>query len=757
MGFLNEFKNPFEVSDFSGGITDDVYLQDPKTSAITDNLFIQSDGSIETRHGSVIEDEDNPQLPTGVQRVANLINYNNSDKLFYQSEVDIFYRDPSSFTTLQGPTSNSVFSSGTLTDAVSFTQWNGQIYLTNDSFPAPQKIYKDDMGAYNVRSSGLPALATSPVITPGIAGANNYIYSFHYEYTYMVEDAEFESFGAVTQVEVTNSGDPSVNNNNITSIPVISNGAVDNFDTSNIKVFIYRTLNGGQVSYKIGEVTNGTTSFVDSYSDSTIETNLTLYIDDGTLDYDPVPLSKYVHVVNNTGYYGFISDEFGDHKNLIRQSVPGIPDACPAGFEIEVEDEIRGISSVKSNPIVLCKRHVYRIESAFDQFGRGTPLPVRISDTAGIVSNGSCVQAENYLFWFGNDGVYATDGYQLIKISDNLNDTYKAIIEEQSNTNRILGRFDEKERRIYWCVQRDSGNLDNDTFFILDLRWGIKADSVFTTWTGNSFRPTSLEFFNGVLYRGDSRGYVFTHQPNNLTDPKVDTATPADEWITETIIWNYRSINFNFGSNHFRKYVTKCLITAANIGNTSIQINAINNDGQKTRALKIIRYRRNFVWGDPDFVWGNEDCIWNSTGLIQQWRRMPAKGLRISTIQIEITNGFSIITNSDTIGTATIDPVLNTITIDDVDQMWPAESIDYYIKVETDDYDKQYLVTNIDMTGKILTLADPENTLPLGSLKWELQGYKKGELLRLLSYNLHWENDSQTQDTYESGQDGANA
>jgi hypothetical protein len=748
--------SPYEVASFTGGITDDVFKQDNKFCKEMDNLLIGGDEKPLSRAGSIIEDSANPQLPSGIQRVGTLINYANSDKLFYQSGKKIYYRNPSAFTTLQGPSGNDVFSTGALTDMVSFTQWNRHLFVTNGSYPRPMKIYKDSSGVYNVRTSSQPALASSPAVLAGAVGTNNYLYAFHYFYEYTVTNQTFQDFGPTTIVSLENADEPAANPVGISSIPVISNGATDNWDTTNIKVYIYRSISGGTLLYKIGEVTNGTTTFTDTVPDDIAQTGLSLYTNDGTLDFDPAPQAKFVHVVNSTGYYGGIKEGSEEFLYKIRQSVPGNPSACPADFELDVEDIIQGVSSVKSLPIILCSRHIYRVENAFDVFGRGFMQGVRISDTAGCVSNLSIVQAENGLFWAGHDGFYYSDGYQVIKISDHLNDTYKTILSQMTQSTHIYGRYDEKERNIYWCIEQNSGNLDNDSMIVLDLKWGISNNCSFTTFSGNSFRPTSIEFFGGTLYRGDSRGYIFKHDAAYVTDPKVNTAAAVSLWSTETIIWTYESIDINFNGTFFRKLPTKVLVQAKNLGNTTIQLTAVNDSGKITRACKPIRIRTNFTWGDPNFVWGNPDCVWNSVGFIEQWRRLPAKGLRLSYMNLIITNGFAVIDSSDISGTATFSPSLNQATLDAAASSWGNDIVDYVIATEVDNYVKEYTVT-VRNSATVLTVADPDNTFPIGSLKWVMRGFQKGESLGLLGYNIHWSDISQTQTTYESGDSGENA
>lgn len=751
-------KSPFEVNDFTGGITDDVYNQDYTSAAEIDNFILTSDGKPRSRPGSSVDipTAANGQIPDGNQRIGTIINYANNDKLFVQSSSKFFYRNPVAYSTLTGPTGNNVLSIAGTTQVLSFAQWNRHLFVTSDSFPIPMKIYKDSGGVYRVRNSGIPPLASAPSVTAGAAGANSYIYAFHYEYTYTAGPQEFQDVGAVTQVSLTAAAAPDINAVNIASIPVLVNGASNNWDTTVIKVFIYRTINGGTTFYKIGEITNGTTTFVDNFADTAIQNNALLYTDDGTLDFDPPPLSKYIHIVNSMGYYGHIKDGTDEFPFRVRQSIPGDPDSCPVDFFKDLEDDIMGISSIKSIPIVFCNRHIYRLENNFDQFGRGDINAVRISDTAGCVSNLSIVQAENYVLWAGNDGFYASDGYQVIKISDGNNTRYKLILAAQSQKNRIYGKFDELNRRVYWAVQKVSGSLDNDSFAVLDLRWGIKPKSVFTTWSGSSFRPTALEFYNGLLYRADTRGYVFVHDEDTLTDPRVDTTQTVNNWFQETIIWFYKSVNINFGSTFFRKMPTRILLTAGNVANTSIQITAINDDNKVERFLKIIRWRQSFTWGDEDFVWGSPDCVWNLTGLIEQWRRFPARGLRLSYIQIIITNAYSVITNSDTSGLGSFNGPANTITlVNSPPATWPAQSVDYFISHELDNYQAQYRVL-ARTSDSVLTLQDTNNNLPTGSFKWLLQGFKKEEPLLLLSYNIFWENISQSQETFESGQDGAN-
>jgi len=751
-------QQPFEVTSFSKGITDDTFEQAYDAAAELDNFLITSDGKLDSRNGSVIDDLVNGQAPSGTARIGGLINFANSEALLVNSGRQIFYRNPSAYAILRGPDNAEVMDVGAESNALSYTQWNKHLFITNDAFPLPTKIFRDDTGTFKVLTNGFDFLDTSPIVTAGAVGTGAFTYAFHFHYTYMVGDQEFQDFGPVTFVQVLNAEAPSVSAINISGIPVLANGVSGNYDLANIKVYIYRTVDAGETFYKIGEVSNGTTVFADNTLDDTIiDEGVVLYSDDGSVDREKPPLCKFVHIVNSTGYYASTKEGDEEFKYRVRQSVPAIPGAVPGDFFVDLEDEITGMSSTKSIPLVFCRKHVYRLEGVFDRFGRGQINAIRISDTAGCVSNLSIVQAENYCVWFGQDGIYGTDGYQVIKISDQNNTRYRAILEAQSQQNRIYGTFNEKDRRVYWGLQRNSSALDNDSLVVLDMRWGVSAKSTFTTWSGASFRPSSLTFFAGLLYRGDAQGYVFKHSPEYTSDPRVDILKTVDLWSTETIIWTYKSTNINFGSTFYRKIPSRILIQAANRANTTIQISAISDDGRIVRDLKLIRWRRNFVWGDTEFVWGYPECVWGGVGFIEVWRRFQARSLRLSYLQVVITNGYGVVTTSTVDGTATFDNAANTIVLDDqVNNNWPDDVVGYNIRTAADNYTKEFEV--LERTDDFtIVVIDPEGAIPDASIGWELWGYKKGEPLKLLGYNVHWNNVSASQNTYETGQDGNNA
>ena len=698
------------VEDFSGGITDYVLNAQPNQSATIENLVINNNQRLEAVAGSAAyyPTDAAAQIPAGNVRVCGL--FKSLDPVLYvNSARNIWYADTSSWTVLNGPTGNPAISTGTTASFISTSEWNEHTYVTNSDYAVPVKIYKDGSGVPVVRTAGLPDLSATPTVG-GTAGLNNYIYAFHYYYQYQIGTTTFEDYGPTTLVPKTSIAQPSVSSVSITGLPVLSNGATLNYDTATIKIYIYRTANNGLTLYKIGEVTNGTTTFTDNFADNAITSNLLLYTNGGVLDYDPPPLCKYVHVVNSVAYYCNIKDGANIYRNQIRQSIPGDPDSAPAVLTIDLLEEIVGISSYNDNPIVFTKKRVYRLNGLYDELGQGQVTYEDITKTVGCVSNNSIVQTRYGVFWAGDDGFYWTDGFQFKKVSDSINERYKDLVSSATRAARIYGTYDTVKNDVIWACTSQDNSTDNDCFFALDLRWGITEASCFTTRVGgDSFSPTAVVYYGNDLVRGDRRGYVFRHNSSYTTDPKINTLANYSTWTTQTIIPNYVSTVFNFGLPMVRKWVAKMLISMQNETDVSVQINSINDQSTTTDPLLPIRVRENVLWGTTTTIWGGATPSWSSSQLIEQMRRFPATGLRCSFKQIQITQAYTAVYNSDTFGVANVNSTTKVASLTG-GLAWPTDSVDYYITFNSDNYVKQYLITAISPAVAVFTVSSANAT-----------------------------------------------
>lgn len=751
--------DPLEFSDFSGGITDFYIGGDLKRYKTADNFVIQKYGTVGklfTRPGSELYDTDHPQIPAGAQRIGTLKYFNST--LFTHSARKLYYT-ASGFQTLQGPSGNDLFPSGVDTTTVtSVSVWNKIMFIGNTDFSPVSKIYKDSGGTWRLRTAGLPALATSPTVTAGAAGAESYLYRFIRKYTYTVGTITYIDRGPSVEVFLDNTAAPNATPVAISAIAVLANSTTYNYDTvsASLVTEIYRTTSGGQNFFYVGQVVNGTTTYSDSTSDTTLQDNEPLYTEGGFPENDPPPLSRYIHTVGPLTFYAHVKIGSEIFSNRVYQSIPDDPDSVPATFFTDVDGDVGGISSTQSIPLVFCTEGpIYRLDGGFDELGNGFLAQQVISQTAGIVSNNSIVQTLEGVFWAGLDGFYFSDGYRALKISGSLRARYEAIVASAERKRRIIGKFEAQENRIHWTVQSAGGATDCDAVFILDLNWGISDEMPFTTSSGGaSFSPTAVEFIGTNLLRADKRGYTFIHRDTLYTDPRIDTGTAVANWYTQTIMFDHVSIATDFGTTLYRKWVPACTVTCKNETNLSLQINSINDDGRRTGVLKPIRFRGNITWGDPDVYWGDPDILWNYQGLIDERRRMPAGGLRCEYKQLQLTNAKVVIITSDLIGTCTVNAAAHTATLtNSADFDWPSGAVDYFIAFEVDGYVKEYLVTA--RTANVLTFSDTDGIAQSRTLSgWVLRGYPKGEILQLLSYTMEYATFGKTQNTFRNSTTG---
>lgn len=750
----------FLVADFTGGRTDYVYNTNPNKYQFADNFVLNRNGQMELRPGFEIYNTTAYQIPDGAVRVQALIPTYNDDFLYIQSSRKIWYISSGSFIELTGPTSNPAIGAGTTSSYIDHTEWNKHVYVVTDAFAKPIKIFPNASNVPVVRNAGLPDLATAPTVTAGGAGANSYIYTFLYYYTYQIGTVTFEDFGPTTQVTLSSAAAPNISTVAITAIPVLANSTTENWDTTTITVKIYRTTNGGTTSFYLGQVTNGTTIYNDSASDTTIQSNVGLYTNGGVVDNDPPPPAKFIHVVNGKAYYGFVKEGSQEIPNRVVQSLIDDPDSVPATFFVTLEDEVTGLSSFNGKPIVFGKTKTYRLDGEFDETGQGSITYEAISTNIGCISHQSIVRTREGVFFAGNDGFYFTNGFLVQKISDSLNETYKTFTDTATKKKRIYGTYDSIENRVFWTAQFDTSSSDNDGFFILDLRQGVKPESVFTTASnGTNLAPTSLAFYQGYVLHGDRRGYIFKNNQTIDQDLKVDTSVVPSSWSKSTIIYNYTSVLLDCGSPQLTKWGQWLHFKAKNTKNLSMQPYSINDSSFVPDALKEIRSRTAVEWGDPSvFSWGSSEGIpWGFAGHIEERRRFPAGSLRFRAKQIKFTNSFTNIYRSDNIGLADVDGSANTVTLNSGN--WPTEIVDYYISFETDSYVANFLITAV--SGGTITLEDIQGNVPTASdKKWVIRGYRKGEKIFPIQYSIFYAPiGTRSSNTYHgtASEDGLNA
>lgn len=547
--------------------------------------------------------------------------------------------------------------------------------------------------------------------------------------------------------------------NLLSNLPVLVNDASTNYDTANAKLNIYRTEDGGQTYRLLAQVPNGTLTYSDTTNDTiaspgstALEDNESLYTTGGVVGYDQPPVCKFVHEVNGTFYYGAVYDDDQFFPQRILQSVPNIPDSGPATFSDDLEDELVGISSARSVVVAFCRSSIYRMSSSFNQQGQGSLLHDKIADKVGALNAKSIVQTEIGIFFAGTDGFYYTDGYQIIKISLELNKTYKLLTATAAQRRRIYGTYDTASRRVWWALGESQTGKENSVLYGFYLDFGVHPSGTFTTMSNLlNFQPSSIAYKSGVLYLGHGSGVLLKTYDDAKYDATVDTTLAASSWGQSVIPYDWTSMAWDVGTIFKRKYQTKVHIVGKNKGHQAVQIYAIrdlNQTGQGPVPMAPINYQDSCVWGDARFIWGDSNFVWRYGGKMDLWRRFPATTLRSDLMQVQLTPASLTVYSSSgdypEFANAVTDAAAKTATIQTpagyTAIVWPKDIVGYTMSFDYDGYATAFTITALDVTGTIATLSDPSSLLlsAPGGAAWQIAGQKKNQRLSITSMVVHY-------------------
>ena len=752
--------------DFSGGLTDYPLNAGKNKCKVLDNVLLrqyEGGGKPFTRPGSLLFSTVSPQLPTGNQRISTI--FEHKGILFAQSSQKLFWYKKSTNTweDILGPTGNNAFPQATTSSRFTYGTWNFHVLLTHTPYGKPKKVYINNSGIPKIVEAGLP----TPVIT-GISGSG----AGHSRIIKLVFKVEYTTSGNIKFIDYSEPSlpDPLLSNIYVGDYPItvtytpIANSTSFNYDTTNIKLEAYCTVDNGTTYYRAGEVNNSVGTIVidppganQPAKDAALALLPVLYTSGGVVgNASPLP-SEVVHVVDEVAYYGGVYDGTQFLEYRIMASVSSDIDSVPSTFYVDLDDKVVGISSTKSNVVALCRFTTYRLQNNQDELGQGLISYERISDTASCASGAGVVQTLYGVFWAGFDGIYYTDGYEVRKLNREYDKTYKTWTHDENGdidyvkASKIQGEYNKQANTITWSVQ--SGLVDCDKLYILDLTYGIRENSSFTTWSGGaSFSPTAFTYVNGTLIRGDSRGYVLYHDDAVFTDPKIDTLLAPSTWATNTIIYNITTIDYDFGTSVTRKYVPLVTVACDATTNLSLQITSDSDTGRIYGDMKPIRSKNVIPWGVDNIYWGDKGIPWNVGGLVHEKRRMPHGSLRCNYKSIIFTNAKVALVSSDKLGLASINGTLKTLTLNGAFSFAPS-SAGYFVALAQDNYSAEFEILSVSGGG--LTLSDPLGKLvDATNMAWVVRGYPKGEVLNLLNATINYEMFGPTQGVYTAAQSG---
>jgi hypothetical protein len=636
--------------------------------------------------------------------------------------------------------------------------------------PAPESGYPQGGVQYFPLSSLLPSVDL-PNTTPKffLPEVKSYGYAFTYSDTYTVEnDVTYRVESAPVFSEAINSeetlavgvtalmyGETTVYQTNeiITSVAMIldanplTNDAESNYATTLLNT--YRTTGDGTTYFKINllaatvldltPIGGGIINLLGSYdlvSDQySINGNValndsqdTLYTNGGVSASNQPPKSKYTWIANDFVYYAGVYDGTTFLPNRVLQSVQLAPDWVPSQNFVDFASPVVGGGSARNVNVCLTETGVFRLEGSFGKDGSGSIVKQQISNQIGGISGSSIVVTEIGLFFAGTNGFYYTDGYQCIRLSQELVRTYKSATELASQKRAIKGVYDRENRRVLWTMRSNSFQTDNDIILAYDLNFGVTPSGVFTTLFGasGSWNPSALGYLANVLYLGDTDGYLYFSDEATKTDPLKNILTAPNTWETTYLPWEWRSTMMDFGGTAMRKFFSRIHHVGKNRGDVAIQY-YITADNFVTQDLAPMRFIDN-----------------GGLGAVDQWRRVGGKKLRADLYQVGCRNGRFTVYNSDAYGGTPVFVshvgVQTTITM--VASLIPLDSVGMSLCFASDYYATEYVIESVAHVGPdtTLVLTDPTNAVNgLLTLQWEIRGFMKDQAFSLDALTIWFE------------------
>jgi hypothetical protein len=758
---VNATYQDLEITDFSGGITDNYVDGLPNEARTLDNFVLTEIGKPQFRNGfNVAYDQE------ALQRIMGLFLLD--DKIFmFRGQQMWEYDDVSAVTQIPVPNPEPFFQVVGSDIYPSASEWRNQLLLTNrgDLTPVslnyPMVIYKDEFGLTQAHEIGLPDypadnLLFAPATTLG--ATFTYVYTLHYSYSYTVESVTFKSVGFTrTFLYETNTAIGAAPDGiSLTVFDAIS--AINNqINIADVKIEIYRTKDAGQTSYKIGEVDNSFAGvFPDENKDDDLDAFETIYTSGGLINHSKPPRCRFAFVVNDIAYYCSVIEELtaGDEFRPYRfvQAIPGNITGVDASAFEDLDDNITGGGEVNGLPIIFTKSYIYRIEGTVDSFGNGIIRARVISDNIGCVSNNSIVNVGKSLYFAGNDGLYVTDGYNIQLITKRLVNSYREIVSSSVRAERITGTYDSKEARIHWGVS--DNDTENNQWWVLNLKTGG-----ITTGSGRAFFATALLERDGIIYRGDEQGYIYGHSDSEFNDLIRDASIASSLWETTHIPFELVTNTVNFGSTAFRKWVTAATITTKSSTALAYMPHSINDDGEKSADMTVVRLMTTDIWDNPNFIWDDISILWKTAKTESKQRHMPRTHARCRRKQISLIPGKTILYKSDIYDVADValvdplDPLTFTATLP-ITVKWPTNIIGDSIKFIDDGYVNCYTIDS--RTDQTITCSGG-GLVPGVGKEWHIFGYNRQQRAEIKAISIKYTPLSREGNKFQKEETGANS
>lgn len=155
---------PLEVTDFAGGITENILDADPRRYQFADNFLITNDKKLRVRPAfAPLANGAAAALPWGNQRTTSMFSWLNESLLVAQSEKNFAWYDPKvpQWNQILGLGGNPVLSGASIYAQTTFAEFQKQAIVTSDGGTDPYgslpvMFYQDSTNTWVARTAGLP-------------------------------------------------------------------------------------------------------------------------------------------------------------------------------------------------------------------------------------------------------------------------------------------------------------------------------------------------------------------------------------------------------------------------------------------------------------------------------------------------------------------------------------------------------------------------------------------------------------------------
>jgi hypothetical protein len=264
--------------------------------------------------------------------------------------------------------------------------------------------------------------------------------------------------------------------------------------SSDVRCVVYRTLNNGNLYYRVGAVANdesaATVTFADDNADASISSNETLYTDGGVLE----NTSPYQHAIStlHQDRVCYSPHLFPTRVYYSQQFLPGTGPEFPNSLYIQVNPEGGDITALESfidRLIIFKNSRIYAShgvgKSALGA-GRGYTDPLLISEAVGCINRKSIVRLPQGLAFLAEDGFWLLDKSLNVKpIGDDVR--YQASVFGTLQGSAIIP---DKHVAVWFSSTADAIAFD----------W---VHGVWSTWT-NSTADAVVASYDGELYFKDT-------------------------------------------------------------------------------------------------------------------------------------------------------------------------------------------------------------------------------------------------------------